>query len=241
MFGPDDTFLTTVARLLRILPVYPMFGWGQTKLQPVYVEDVAEGVARVLAGAGGDAASYEFVGPRVYTYQELVRIVADRIKIRPRLVPLPFALLASSCRGGRVPPRPSHYPQSGSTHAARQHRFRRSSRFIEPGHRADGSRNARNCSHGPDLRGAIRGRLPAPPPEPMVSRRRQPRAIVGENRSRHWLGRFADRHKAEPPLRILGDLKPAQPSPNTLPSPAWSAGRGGASGSRNDQHRASLF
>jgi NADH dehydrogenase len=45
MFGPDDAFLTTVARLLRILPVYPLFGWGETKLQPVYVEDVAEGIA----------------------------------------------------------------------------------------------------------------------------------------------------------------------------------------------------
>ena len=44
MFGPDDAFLTTVVRLLRILPVYPMFGRGETKLQPVYVEDVAEGI-----------------------------------------------------------------------------------------------------------------------------------------------------------------------------------------------------
>ena len=67
MFGPDDAFLTTVARLLRILPAYPMFGWGETKLQRVYVEDVAEGIARVLADAGGNAASYEFAGPRVYT------------------------------------------------------------------------------------------------------------------------------------------------------------------------------
>jgi uncharacterized protein YbjT (DUF2867 family) len=92
MFGPDDAFLTTVVRLLRILPVYPMFGRGETKLQPVYVEDVAEGIARVLAGTGGIAASYEFAGPRVFIYKELVRTVADRINARPRLVPLPFAL-----------------------------------------------------------------------------------------------------------------------------------------------------
>ena len=92
MFGPDDAFLTTVVRLLRTLPVYPMFGRGETKLQPIYVEDVAEGITRVLAGAGGSAASYEFAGARVYTYEELVRTVADRINARPRLVPLPFAL-----------------------------------------------------------------------------------------------------------------------------------------------------
>jgi len=92
MFGPDDAFLTTIARMLRILPVYPMFGRGETKLQPVYVEDVAEGIARVLSGTGGSVASYEFAGARVYTYKELVRTVADRIGARPRLVPLPVAL-----------------------------------------------------------------------------------------------------------------------------------------------------
>src|SRR5713226_4271202 len=40
MFGPDDAFLTTVLKLLRQLPVYPMFGRGLTRLQPAYVEDV---------------------------------------------------------------------------------------------------------------------------------------------------------------------------------------------------------
>ena len=104
MFGPDDAFLTTVVRLLRILPVYPMFGRGETKLQPVYVEDVAEGIARVMAGGGGSAASYEFAGTRVYTYKELVGIVADRIKIRPRFVPLPFALWRILASGAELLP-----------------------------------------------------------------------------------------------------------------------------------------
>jgi uncharacterized protein YbjT (DUF2867 family) len=92
MCGPDDAFLTTVVRLLRHLPIYPMFGLGETRLQPVYVEDVAEGIARVLAGAEAGGALYEFAGARIYTYRELVTRIADRIKARPRLVPLPFAL-----------------------------------------------------------------------------------------------------------------------------------------------------
>jgi uncharacterized protein YbjT (DUF2867 family) len=104
MFGPDDAFLTTVGRLLRILPVYPMFGRGETKLQPVYVEDVAEGIARVLSGAGGSVASYEFAGVRVYTYKELVRTIADRIGARPRLVPLPFALWRILALGAELLP-----------------------------------------------------------------------------------------------------------------------------------------
>jgi uncharacterized protein YbjT (DUF2867 family) len=42
MFGPDDAFLTTILNLLRRLPIYPMFGGGLMRLQPAYVEDVAE-------------------------------------------------------------------------------------------------------------------------------------------------------------------------------------------------------
>src|SRR5258706_214686 len=51
MFGPDDTFLTTILKLLRQLPIYPMFGRGRTRLQPAYVEDVAEAGARVMRPA----------------------------------------------------------------------------------------------------------------------------------------------------------------------------------------------
>src|SRR6195256_3077901 len=48
MFGTDDVFLTTLLKLLRRLPIYPMFGRGRTRLQPVYVEDVAEAVAQLM-------------------------------------------------------------------------------------------------------------------------------------------------------------------------------------------------
>jgi NADH dehydrogenase len=56
------------------------------------VEDVAEAIARVLEGTNGVSPCYEFAGRRVYTYEELVRRVADQVKVRPRLVPVPFAL-----------------------------------------------------------------------------------------------------------------------------------------------------
>ena len=50
MFGPDDTFITTIITLLRRFPIYPMFGQGLTRLQPAYVEDVGEAIAQVLKG-----------------------------------------------------------------------------------------------------------------------------------------------------------------------------------------------
>ena len=93
MFGPDDHFLTTLVRLLRTLPVYPLFGSGRTRLQPVHVEDVAEAIARLVGGAAGaDQLCYELGGPRTYTYAELLRSVAARISTHARLLPVPFAL-----------------------------------------------------------------------------------------------------------------------------------------------------
>ena len=93
MFGPDDAFLTRLVRLIRILPVYPLFGTGKTRLQPVYVEDVAEAISRVLEDRGQARAShYEFGGPRIYTYEELIRKIAGQINARTRLVPMPFVL-----------------------------------------------------------------------------------------------------------------------------------------------------
>jgi uncharacterized protein YbjT (DUF2867 family) len=93
MFGPDDAFLTRLVKLVRTLPVYPMFGSGQTRLQPVYVDDVADAIARVLDRSNGaDRPCYELGGPRVYTYQELLQSIAKAMGTRVRTVPMPFAV-----------------------------------------------------------------------------------------------------------------------------------------------------
>ena len=51
MFGPGDSLLNAILALLRKIPVLPMFGRGLTRLQPVYVGDVAQAIARVLEAA----------------------------------------------------------------------------------------------------------------------------------------------------------------------------------------------
>jgi uncharacterized protein YbjT (DUF2867 family) len=91
MFGPDDAFLTTILKLLRQLPVYPMFGRGVTRLQPAYVEDVAEAIVRVMQRAQTPSTIFEFGGPRVYFYEELLRAVAHQAGLAPRLLPIPLA------------------------------------------------------------------------------------------------------------------------------------------------------
>lgn len=92
MFGPDDVFLTTIAGLLRRFPVYPLFGRGRMRLQPAYVDDVAQAIVTALQR--GDAAAgkiFECAGPRIYSYQELLRTIAHLIGVRSVLVRMPFA------------------------------------------------------------------------------------------------------------------------------------------------------
>ena len=91
MFAPDDAFLTTILRLLRTLPAYPLFGDGRTRLQPVYVDDVAAAIAQVLRQTQRPYPIYELAGPRVYSYEELLRTIARTAGLRPRLVRIPFA------------------------------------------------------------------------------------------------------------------------------------------------------
>jgi len=91
MFAPDDAFLNTLVQLLRRLPIYPMFGRGQTRLQPADVEDVAESVDRLMQRTPAEAITVECGGPRVYTYEELLRTIGRAANVKPVLVPAPFA------------------------------------------------------------------------------------------------------------------------------------------------------
>ena len=90
MFGPDDALLTTVLNLLRRLPIYPMFGRGLTRLQPVDVEDVAEAVVRLVQRPETRAKIFELGGPRTYSYQQLLGAVGREAGLTPLLVPIPF-------------------------------------------------------------------------------------------------------------------------------------------------------
>ena len=92
MFGPDDAFLNTLIKLLRHLPVYPMFGRGETQLQPADVEDVAEAVARVMQRTETGALTVECGGPRVYSYEGLLRTIARAASVKPILMPVPFGV-----------------------------------------------------------------------------------------------------------------------------------------------------
>jgi uncharacterized protein YbjT (DUF2867 family) len=90
MSGPEDAFFNQLAALARVMPILPLFGSGAVKLQPVYVGDVAEAVARALASEAARGQTYELGGPRTYTYKALLQLLLRQLGRRRLLMPVPY-------------------------------------------------------------------------------------------------------------------------------------------------------
>jgi uncharacterized protein YbjT (DUF2867 family) len=100
MFAPDDAFLTVILKLLRRLPAYPMLEEARQdcsrSMWPTWAR-----IARVLQRIGRDPVVFECAGPRVYTYQELLRSLAREVGLKPMLFPIPLAVWYALARAAR--------------------------------------------------------------------------------------------------------------------------------------------
>jgi uncharacterized protein YbjT (DUF2867 family) len=92
VFGPEDQFTNRFASLARMAPALPLIGGGLTRLQPVYVGDVATAVADAVDGKTRPGAVYELGGPEVLTMREILETILAITERRRMLVSLPFSL-----------------------------------------------------------------------------------------------------------------------------------------------------
>ena len=88
VFGAEDQFFNRFAGMARISPFLPVVG-GQTRFQPVYVDDVAAAAEMGITGAA-DGGTYELGGPEVETFRGLMQRMLDIIMRRRVLINLPF-------------------------------------------------------------------------------------------------------------------------------------------------------
>jgi uncharacterized protein YbjT (DUF2867 family) len=92
VFGPEDQFTNRFAGLAKIFPFLPLIGGGTTRLQPVYVGDVAQAVAAAVDGKTRPGATYELGGPEVLTMREIMEVILAITERKRMLLPLPFGL-----------------------------------------------------------------------------------------------------------------------------------------------------
>jgi uncharacterized protein YbjT (DUF2867 family) len=92
VFGPEDQFTNRFGALARMSPLLPLIGGGATRMQPVYVGDVATAAADAVDGKTRPGATYELGGPEVLTLREIIEIILAITERNRMLVPLPFGL-----------------------------------------------------------------------------------------------------------------------------------------------------
>lgn len=88
--GANTRLFTTLARL----PIVPLPGRGEQRVQPLYIDDLTEAVVRVLGEATLDRARVELVGPQSLSLRELIAgLRASMLLGPPRFLPIPMSLV----------------------------------------------------------------------------------------------------------------------------------------------------
>ncbi|XP_068659929.1 NADH dehydrogenase [ubiquinone] 1 alpha subcomplex subunit 9, mitochondrial isoform X2 [Aristolochia californica] len=93
LIGTEDRILNRWAQFAKKWSFLPLIGDGSTKIQPVYVVDVAAAVVASLKDDGTSKGKiYELGGPEVFTIHELAELMYDTIREWPRYVKVPFPI-----------------------------------------------------------------------------------------------------------------------------------------------------
>jgi uncharacterized protein YbjT (DUF2867 family) len=96
IFGMEDILINNLAFILRKLPIFIVPGTGQYRLQPIFVEDLAR-----IAVDGGHAPGnmlIDAVGPEVFSFEELVRLIAQTVGARPVILHGPSNIALAAAR-----------------------------------------------------------------------------------------------------------------------------------------------
>ncbi len=94
LFGKEDILINNIAWTLRRLPVFAVFGKGDYRLQPIYVDDLA--ALAVEQGSLRENVTIDAVGPETFTYRQLVTTIAAAIGKRRPIVSMPPRIAASA-------------------------------------------------------------------------------------------------------------------------------------------------
>jgi uncharacterized protein YbjT (DUF2867 family) len=92
VFGVEDNFFNMFAKLSIVLPMLPLIGGGETKLQPVYVGDVADAVIAVIRLDTAPGAIYELGGPEVLSFREIYHRLFRETGRKKMLISLPWGV-----------------------------------------------------------------------------------------------------------------------------------------------------
>ncbi len=87
LFGKEDILINNIAWFLRQFPVFGVFGNGNYRLQPIYVDDLAR--LALEQGQLSDNAIIDAIGPETFTYRGIVEAIGKAIGKKRLVIPMP--------------------------------------------------------------------------------------------------------------------------------------------------------
>lgn len=96
VFGAEDQFFNRFATMAKLSPIIPLVG-GETKFQPVYVDDIANAAVKAVLGQA-KRGTYELGGPQEASFKELISMLMQTIRRRRVIIDIPF--FAASIQAG---------------------------------------------------------------------------------------------------------------------------------------------
>lgn len=90
IYGPGDLFTIRLAEMIKLSPVLPVVGSGRSKIQPVYIEDVASCIAKILADGKHMGKTYEIGGAEQLNYKEVTKAIAEALGVNRPMVHVPM-------------------------------------------------------------------------------------------------------------------------------------------------------
>ena len=90
IFGVEDILINNIAWFVRHFPVFVVPGNGRYRVRPIYVEDMARLIVDAVDQSGNSVLNA--IGPETFTFEELVRLIAQQLGNSVRLVHLPMTL-----------------------------------------------------------------------------------------------------------------------------------------------------
>lgn len=98
LFGPNDAFVNQIAFGMKLSPVFPVFGSGEYKLQPLFVADLAQCIVKSISEPKALNQTIEMGGPDAISFNEIVDAVAKALGKKGYKVHIPLSLAKASAR-----------------------------------------------------------------------------------------------------------------------------------------------
>jgi len=87
VFGQEDILVNNIAWLIRKFPIFPIFGDGNYRVQPVFVEDLARIAVEIADAHSGTIL--DAIGTEIYSFEEFLQLIIASLSRKTKLIHIP--------------------------------------------------------------------------------------------------------------------------------------------------------